>query len=171
MLSDFNITKDTIDRYPPCLDDETAITTLRNKRHRWDLQDAWRHDHPNHQAFTYRATANGHLIKSHLDRIYATPGAMQCSFNWQHDATLVPTDHWIVSVKYAPLDAPYIGKGRWTWNSASLQRTDLTDKIIGRGIKLQADLEHMTREQYDRETTNPQLLWNQFKTDIKWLAK
>src|SRR5258708_8358575 len=141
MLGDFNITEDAIDRYPPCLDNETAIAGLRNKCHRWDLQDAWRHNHPNHQAFTYHATANDHPIKSRLDRIYITPGATQCSFNWQHDVTSVPTNHWIVSVKYAPLDAPYIGKGRWTWNIALLQKTNLTDKIVEKGIRLQADLE------------------------------
>jgi hypothetical protein len=33
---------------------------------------------------------------------------------WKTEPAPVPTDHWLVSVKYAPKEAPMIGKGRWT---------------------------------------------------------
>jgi hypothetical protein len=89
---------------------------------------------------------NGQVIKLCLDRIYAIPGAIQCSFNWQHNIIPVLTDHWIVLVEYASLDTPYIGKGRWTWNIALLQKTDMTYRIVNRGMKLQSNLECATEE-------------------------
>ncbi len=47
----------------------------------------------------------------------------------------------------------------------------MTDKIINRGMKLQSDLKCATREQFNHDTINPQLLWNQFKSNIKCLTK
>jgi exonuclease III len=171
MLGDFNVTEDAIDRYPPHLDDINASTTIREIRHQWRLHDAWRHAYPNHKVFTYRAIANNKPIKSRLDRIYIAPRATQHTFNWQHCATPVPTDHWLVSVKFAPLDAPYIGNGRWTWNIPSLQNKKLITAVVNRGIKLQADTENATRERIDRNNVNPQLLWKQYKEEIKTTAK
>ena len=171
MLGDFNVTEDNIDRSPPHLDDVNAIAAIREKRHEWGLHDAWRHAHPNQKVFTYRAISNNQPIKSRLDRIYTTHRVAQHSFNWQHNATPVPTDHWLTSVKFAPLDAPYIGNGRWTWNITSLHDKKLTQTVIDKGVKLQTDLENTAREQIDRNTTNPQLLWNQYKEDIKTAAQ
>jgi hypothetical protein len=147
-----------------------AITALRETRHQWGLHDTWRHSHPNQKVFTYRATSNNHPIKSRLDRIYTTPRVARRSFNWQHNATPVPTDHWLTSVKFAPLDAPYIGNGRWTWSIASLQNKKLTQAVIDEGMKLQAAMD-TAPEHTDRNTTNPQLLWNKYKEDIKSTAK
>ena len=120
MVGDFNVTEDTIDRSPPHPDEQNAITAIRETRHQWGLHDAWRHAYPNQKIFTYRAISNDQPIKSRLDRIYTTSNIAQQSFNWQHNASPVPTDHWLVSVKFAPCDAPYIGNGRWTWDVSSL---------------------------------------------------
>ena len=54
-LGDFNVTEDTIDRAPPRLDDDAAIATLREVRHKWDIRDTWRWANPTERAFTYRA--------------------------------------------------------------------------------------------------------------------
>lgn len=83
MLGDFNVTEDTIDRYPPHPDDTNAITALRDIRHKWGLHDAWRHAYPNYKVYTYRATHNDNPIKSRLDRIYITTQVSQHSYNWQ----------------------------------------------------------------------------------------
>src|SRR6266478_234625 len=171
MLGDFNVTKDTIDRSPPHLDDLNVIATIRDKRHQWGLLDSWRHAYPNYKVFTYRAISNDQPIKSCLDRIYTTAQVAQHSFNWQHSATPVPTDHWLVSVKFAPCDTPYIGSGRWTWSISSLKNKKLTTTIADRGVKLQIDIENTTQEPIDREITNPQLLWSEYKEDIRAAAK
>ena len=54
---------------------------------------------------------NGQEIKSCLDRIYITNRLTTLTFDWAIAPSLVPTDHWLVAVKYAPKDAPDIGKG------------------------------------------------------------
>ena len=171
MLGDFNVTEDAIDRYPHHRDDINATSAMRDIRHQWRLQDSWRHAYPNYKAYTYRAIANDQPIKSRLDRIYTSPTVAQHSFNWQHSATPVPTDHWLVLVKFAPLDAPYIGTGRWTLNISALTNKKLTTNIIRSGLKLQLDIEKVTRDQIDRNDVNPQLLWKSFKDNIKNVAK
>ena len=171
MLGDFNITEDTIDRSPPHLDEPNAITAIRDVRHKWGLHDAWRHAHPNDKVFIYRAISNAQPVKSRLNRIYITHAAARHTFNWQHHAIPVPTDHWLTSVKFAPLDTPYIGKGRWTWNITTLENSNLTRAVVDRGHSLQSDIANVKETLTDRNTTNPQLLWNQFKDDIKTIAK
>ena len=171
MLGDFNVTEDVIDRYPPHRDDVNAITAMRETRHQWRLQDSWRHAYPNYKTYTYRAFANDHPIKSRLDRIYTSRTVAQHSFNWQHSATPVPTDHWLVLLKYAPRDAPYIGNGRWTLNILSLTNKKLMTTIVNHGLKLQVNIEKVTRDQPERNIINPQLLWKQYKEVIKNSAK
>jgi exonuclease III len=171
ILGDFNLTEDAIDRSPPHLDDAEAITALREIRHKWRLHDEWRHSHPSQKVFTYRANTNTHPIKSRLNRIYTTSRVAQRSFNWQHNATPVPTDHWLTSVKFAPFDAPHIGNGRWTWSITTLQNKKLIQAVVDEGMKLQAAIENTAWEQTERNTSNPQLLWNKYKEDIKSTAK
>jgi len=55
VLGDFNVTEDKIDRAPAHLDNRTATEALRKIRLEWEIQDAWRHAHPNERCFTYRA--------------------------------------------------------------------------------------------------------------------
>lgn len=54
-------------------------------------------------------------IKSRLDRIYVAKNKAKYTFDWKIAPSAILTDHWLVTVKYAPQNAPYIGKGRWTW--------------------------------------------------------
>ena len=69
-MGDFNVTEDAIDRMPPRLDDEAAITALRDVRHEWNTHDVWREANPAERAFTYRAQTHNEHIQAHLDRIY-----------------------------------------------------------------------------------------------------
>ena len=125
LLGDFNVTEEPIDRAPAHLDNTEAIAALRNLRQCLGMEDTWRHAFPHDRAFTYRATTNGHSIKSRIDRIYTSREAANATFDWKNSQTSVPTDHWMVSVKYAPTHAPFIGKGWWTMQIPELKNKDL----------------------------------------------
>ena len=136
MLGDFNVTEDPIDRSPPQLDDPSAIDALRETRHAWDIQDAWRLTHPNERAYTYRAHANGQQIKSCLDRICVTSQVIQQTFHWEITPAPIPMNHNLVTVKYALLDAPEIGKGHWTLPFHMTENKEFLDAIIKHGMTL-----------------------------------
>jgi len=67
ILGDFNITEDKIDRAPAHLDNKTATDALRKIRLEWEIQDAWRHAHPNKRCFTYQARNGTQQIQSRID--------------------------------------------------------------------------------------------------------
>jgi exonuclease III len=171
MLGDFNVTEDPIDRALLHADDQAAVAALRNLRLTWDLQDAWCHLHPNTCAFTYRATSNGLPIQLRLDRIYIANHLIPTTFDWKIVQSSVPTDHWMTSVKFAPNDAPFIGKGRWTWPLHTLGNDSLLEAISNCGTHLQSDLNNLRIHNTERSTSNPQLLWKEFKQDICEIAK
>jgi exonuclease III len=146
-LRDFNVMEDPIDCAPMRLDDQAAIEALRELRHAWNLEDTWRHTNPSERAFTYRANSNGQHIQSHLDRIYTNLAISELTYDWRIAPSAVPTDHWMVKVKYAPHEAPFIGRGRWTWPLDALKDDHLINTIIDCGIRLQEDLDKLQREQ------------------------
>ena len=53
-----------------------------------------------------RGMANGKPIKSRLDRLYIAKDKTNFTFDWMIEPSSVPTDHWLVTVKYAPKKAP-----------------------------------------------------------------
>ena len=171
LLGDFNVTEEPIDRAPAHLDDVDATTALRNLRQCLGLVDSWRHAFPHERLYTYRATNNGQAIMSRLDRIYTSIETAKATFNWKAYQTSVPTDHWMVSTKYAPTQAPLIGKGRWTMQIPELKNEDLLKRIIERGMTLQNKLKDPARAQTSRDTENPQTLWASFKDDIVQITK
>ena len=171
VLGDFNVTEDSIDRSPAHQDDQEAVETLRNVRREWNILDTWRHTNPSSRNFTYHANANGSQIQSRLDRIYTSQNVAQFVFDWQTKPSAVPTDHWLVKVKFAPHDAPFIGNGRWTWPIYLLEKDTLMSKVEECGIQFEQDLERLTTEGTDREIANPQTLWKSCKTDMTNLAK
>ena len=171
VLGDFNVTEDPIDRSPPHPDDRAATDALRRAKHKWEIQDHWRHTHPNERHFTYRAKREDTWIQSRLDRIYAARKHAPALFGWKAGPTPTPTDHWMVSVKYAPKDAPSIGEGRWTWPLQSLKDETLIEKVAKRGLTIQENLDKLERGETNRNETNPQILWDDFKLDIQKIAK
>ena len=171
VLGDFNVTEDPIDRSPPHEDDRAATDSIRRIKHLWEIQDHWRHAYPNERSFTYRALRNDNWIQSRLDRIYAARNHETNLIEWNVCPTATPTDHWMVSVKYAPRDAPDIGNGRWTWPLPSLSDETLINKVIQRGMQLQESFDKLDRGETNRDETNPQHLWDDFKTDIQKIAK
>jgi ribonuclease HI/exonuclease III len=170
-LGDFNITEELIDRIPPREADGAALEALRDIRDAWGVVDMWRHLNPNKKEYTYRARSDDQQIKSRLDRIYVSNKIAKTTFDWQIKPSAVPTDHWLVRVKYAPKDAPLIGSGRWTWPLHQLQNKKLLDLVEARGAQLLADLDRHRIERTDRQVENPQTLWKKFKDDIVVIAK
>ena len=171
MLGDLNVTENLIDRNPAHTDDQSATESLRETRLQWNICNAWRESYPDDRKYTYRATVNSQQIKSRLDRIYVADRLTPLTFDWKHAASPVPTDHWIVVVKYAPKDAPSIGKGRWTMPLHLLKNKRFMNAVIKRGIKLQEDLDALEAYPADRDLETPQRLWEDFKTDIQEIAK
>ena len=102
--------------------------------------------HLDEKAFTYRANANRSEIKSRLDRIYVTSRLTNFTFDGIITPSLVPTDHWLVVVKYAPKEAPEIGKGQWTLPLHLLENNKFMERIITCGIRLQDDIENANQE-------------------------
>jgi exonuclease III len=171
LLGDFNITEDALDRAPPKFDNRQATDTLREIRLSWGIQDQWRHAHPNEKLYTYRTHKDRKSILSRLDRIYSARKHSQMIFEWKAGPSAVPTDHWLVSLKFAPKDAPLIGDGRWTWYIPSLNEEPLLDEILANGKKLQAKLDSLHDGSTTRDETNPQTLWESFKVDLQKIAK
>ena len=171
LLGDFNLVEDAIDRAPANLDNRTATDALRDIRLTWEVQDQWRHAHPNKKLYTYRYQKPDGMRLSRLDRIYSARRHAQHIFDWKAEPSEVPTDHWLISLKFAPKDAPLIGKGRWTWYLPALESKHIIDKIINKGKELVAELDLLEREPVNRNTRNPQSLWENFKTNIKKITR
>ena len=171
LLGDFNVTEDAIDRAPAKLDDKAATDKLRDTRLAWDVRDAWRSEHPSEKAFTYRANTSEQAIKSRLDRIYIANRLTTFTFGWVIAPSLIPTDHWLVAIRYAPKDAPEIGKGRWTLPLHLLQQKDFMEQVATRGLRLQAELENVNHHPPEDGTDSPQMLWERFKEAVQEIAK
>ena len=170
-LGDFNVTEEAIDRLPPRLDDVNAIEALRDTRLDWGCTDAWRAANPNEREFTYRAeTVNGQ-IKARLDRIYTSEQTTPLVYDWVTTPSPVLTDHWLIAVKYAPKEAPQIGKGRWTLPIHLLRNEKFLRETTTEGQKLQQRLEWLQQAEPDRATDNPQRAWADFKIKIRDAAK
>ena len=80
-------------------------------------------------------------------------------------------DHGLVTVKYAPADAPDIGKGRWTLPVHMTENKKFIEAIVERGIALQRELENLQLKGIARDESNSQRLWLSFKTDLQTISK
>ena len=170
-LGDFNMTEDPMDRMPPKLDDEPAIAALREVRHEWDIRDTWRWANPTEHAFTYRAQTQTERIQARLDRIYISRKTEPHTFDWEIKESAIPTDHAMVSVRYAPKEAPVIGKGRWTMTLALLDNETFMKKVAEKGIEYQNKVTRDRIERTDRHVTNTQTHWESYKDIIQKLAR
>ncbi|KAF8494913.1 hypothetical protein F5888DRAFT_1635839 [Russula emetica] len=171
LLGDFNITEDPIDRSPPKANNRTAIESLRETRHAWGIQDQWRHDNLTGRVFTFKQIRENAYSYARLDRIYSANWHACNLFEWKVGPSAIPTDHWMVSVKFAPKDTPHIGSGRWTWPLTSITNETLIDKVIGKGIQVQTRIEEIANTPADQRQDSPQILWKEFKSEIRTTAK
>ncbi|KAG1829529.1 Endonuclease/exonuclease/phosphatase [Suillus subalutaceus] len=165
MMGDFNLTENPIDRAPAQLDNENAISALRDLRSTLRVQDTWRDEHPHQRMFTF--SSNHHTL-SRIDRIYASERHTESLVEWNSGISQIPTDHHMVSVRLAPPNLPHIGKGRWSWPVGIISDIDLNKKIIESDIEAQRRIEEMGPR---TETTNPQTIWKTFKDNLTILAK
>ena len=167
VLGDFNVTEEPIDRIPARNDTQGAVAALREFRLSSNVQDQWRHLFPKAREYTYRATVNGQQRKSRLDRIYVSQNKSKHTFDWKIAPSSIPTDHWMVSVKYAPKDAPYIGRGRWTWPLSILRDKKVMEDVVRRGLTLQENMNNLRTSPNERtDSNNPQTMWRAFKLEI-----
>ncbi|KAH9176242.1 Endonuclease/exonuclease/phosphatase, partial [Lactarius sanguifluus] len=160
ILGDFNLMEEPIDQSPPKHDNAGAKNTLRDFRITTGILDQWRHAYPKAREFTYHAMIDNKPIKSHLDRIYVSKEKAKFTFNWLILPSSVPTDHWLVTVRYALKNSPYIGKGRWTTPLQILNDKTTMNHIEVRGLKLQEDIEQISIR---TDQNNAQILWHKFK--------
>ncbi|KAG1732699.1 Endonuclease/exonuclease/phosphatase, partial [Suillus occidentalis] len=166
MLGDFNITEDLLDRAPAKLDNENAISALRDLRTHLNIQDSWRITHPSERLFTFYSNSNSH---SRLDRIYTPPRHDQNLCNWESCSSAIPTDHRMVMVCFATTKTPFIGQGRWSWPLSLINNQKLINKIseLGRITQQKIISQHEIRD----ETSNPQRYWEDLKTQIRQEAQ
>ena len=161
MTGDFNIVEDPIDWAPARADSGPATAALRTCRQAIGLQDVWRQSFPDERIFSY---ISPHNTMSRIDRIYACPELGMHLSDWTVESTEIPSDHRMTLVRFAPQNAPFIGKGRWSWPLGLLHDKPLNEKIHSLGIVLQEKLKDLPPN--DR-ASNAQTLWQHFKDDIK----
>jgi len=170
VLGDFNVTEDPIDRIPLKMDNASAVSALRDAKNFLGVRDEWRHTHPRTKEYTYRNTLNGAPIKSRLDRIYVANNKVDQTFAWATTITAIPTNHNMVSVRFAPRNATVFGNGRWTWPLAELKNETLMEKIEKEGIHTLQQIEALTDGSVFRSNShNTQNIWEIFKmTCTEW---
>jgi hypothetical protein len=100
--------------------------------------------------------------------MYASERHATSLIDWDSHICQIPTDHHLVSVQLAPPTLSHIGKGRWAWPQGLVTNTDLINKVIKLGIKVQTDIENLTPCSDD---ANSQTLWCTFKNDLNKLAR
>ena len=156
---------------PPKLDDESTIAALREVRHEWDIRDTWRWANPTEKAFTYRAQTRNKRIQARLDRIYISKRIEPFTFDWEIKESAILTDHAMVSMRFAPKDAPQIGRGRWTLPLPMLNNKKLLEKIAEQGTIYQTNVTRDQIKRTDRQIANPQMHWESFKNSVQKLTK
>ncbi|KAI0054772.1 DNase I-like protein [Artomyces pyxidatus] len=161
LMGDFNIVEDPLDRAPARFDDEAAITALREFRTELNIKDAWRHSYPDTRMFIYRSNRANKHAESRLDRIYIANSQTKHAFEWMSGSTTVPTDHHMVSVRFAPKLAPHIGPGRPTFPLYLVNNKELINLIITLGKELMTNLRANVGQRTG--SNNPQTLWKDFK--------
>lgn len=112
--------------------------------------------------------SSNHQTLSCLDRIYASERHATSLIDWDSHICQIPTDHHLVSMRLTPPNLPHIGKGHWAWPQGLITNTDLINKGIKLGTKVQTNIESPTP--CDDEM-NPQTLWCTYKNDLNKLAR
>jgi len=77
----------------------------------------------------------------------------------------------MVTVKYAPKEAPHISKGRWTLPLALLNNDKMLEKIAEQGTAFQSKVTRDQIEWTDQQTSNTQTHWETFKESTHKIAK
>jgi exonuclease III len=168
MLGDFNIVEHALDRMPSRTDPTRATDALSSLKRNLALQDTWRQTYETKREFTFFSSRN---TSSRIDRIYTSTEAATSIYNWRTERAMVSTDHCMVSINYAPRDAPYIGKGRWTVKPNILVNNDFYKAVIEKGRETEGRMWELVDSGCRCDDNNVQIIWEEFKTWIADLAK
>lgn len=164
-IGDFNLTENPIDRAPARPDNETAMEALRELKSILNMRDEWRNENPHQRMFTFNSN---HQSLSRLDQIYVSGRHTESMLDWNSNVSQIPTDHHIVSVRFAPPILPHIGKGRWSWPVGLMSDKDLIKRIINIGMDAQWEIDRL---EHRSDTANPQKIWKSFKDKMTSAAK
>jgi len=129
MLGDMNMVEDAIDRLPARRDPENVSKSMASLKESMNLKDGWRTTHPDTIAYSFTQAQNTSPPRSRIDRILVTPATLEMSRNWSIDHTAIKTDHRLVTVEIADVDAPGIGRGHWTLPLYTLKNRKLMKEI------------------------------------------
>jgi len=167
ILGDHNMVEDSVDRLPSHADNANTVDALNEVKHKFQLQDGWRHTNPHTKAYTFLQQYTS--SQSCIDRIYVSGTVLKNSFDWEIETPGISTDHKIVSMRMTIPQVPFIGKGRWTIPLYLLRNKWLLSEIHSLGIKLEKDLEAVKVER--SQISNPQLLFKTFKEAVAMKAR
>ncbi|TFY82529.1 hypothetical protein EWM64_g1481 [Hericium alpestre] len=165
LLGDFNLVEDALDRAPAHVDDKNTVKALVDFRTHLTLQDTWRHLNPDTKLFTFRGHHGSNYAKSRIDRIYTTTAQVENVFEWHSGLTSVPTDHAIVTVRFAPHDVPDTGKGRWMTPIYITNNDKFMQQLMQHGMILEQEMKSI--EGSRTNSKNPQTLWTKFKNKLR----
>ncbi|EJD38390.1 DNase I-like protein [Auricularia subglabra TFB-10046 SS5] len=169
VLGDFNMVEDEIDRFPAKLNPIDGPDSFTELKRYLRVSDGWRETFPDTTEWTWRNRARSTM--SRIDRIYMTNAMLMASREWNIELSgLNANDHSRISVTVVNLDAPEIGRGRWTMTQESSQ-----DKILlyeaNKEVKKTWQDMLAVRQTGRTETNNPQRLWHDLKLKITKIAK
>ncbi|KAI0081461.1 DNase I-like protein, partial [Panus rudis PR-1116 ss-1] len=165
ILGDMNIVEDSIDRFPPHLDDNNSVEALNDVKARFTLIDGWRTIYPDSREFTYYQSQTG--SQSRIDRIYIKDCMRKSTSDWEIKNTGVNTDHKMVSVCVIDQKSPFIGPGRWSIPPFLLEDKEFRKQIYELGGKLATEAEQLiTGQQLRSEEQNLQNLFINFKSEV-----
>ncbi|KAF8317002.1 Endonuclease/exonuclease/phosphatase [Cantharellus anzutake] len=113
ILGDFNVVEESLDRFPPHRDVDSAVNALKTLMEDKSLEDGWCLANPPPTTnFTFGHTLGTHL--SRIDRIYTSGELYNKALTWSIENSDLPTtDHQMIMVTIHDQKSPYIGKGRW----------------------------------------------------------
>ncbi|KAF5373439.1 hypothetical protein D9615_009490 [Tricholomella constricta] len=168
MTGDFNMVEDMIDRLPARSDSPETIEELASLKSLLGLVDGWRTTFPTAKEFSFLQDAT--KSQSRIDRIYVSPSVLQTAREWKMEPSGIPgADHKLVSVQVAHLNAPWIGKGRWSIPHHVLNDKMYKAKAKEIGIKALREVEELMDER--SESKNPQTIFKAFKSELLDFAR
>lgn len=140
MASDLNMVEDQIDRLPARFNLEDSVTALDLLKATLHVCDMWRDTFPTKKMFSFIQEVTKTM--SRLDRIYMSDVISISAQDWNISPTGVPgTDHHLTSVQVAHLDAPLIGRGRWTLKKHIIRDKKFRSFVTSSGVRAIEEVE------------------------------
>lgn len=132
MAGDFNNIEDMVDHMPLGGGPGTSVEVLDDLKLNLHLMmtDSWQMVNPTARDFTFQ---RGESFMR-LDRIYASESTFRRMCSWEIHEGLIWSDHNMISMEFACVSAPKMGKGRPTFPIYLLQDNKMTKFLCERGL-------------------------------------